>query len=126
MTNLLDLLNPVYLKEDRIGVQVEQGNRLLALQPITVEFDYSAADPVGVELPMEVVVAPGFGQGGEGDGYRSKVFRRSVPTSYTFTVPGAGQYLVMIREISHNRWWGRLVIEVGGDQFSRVLSTGRG
>jgi hypothetical protein len=38
----------------------------------------------------------------------------------SFRPRGAGRYLVLLREQSHNRWQGRLEVEVTGEQFDDV------
>jgi hypothetical protein len=43
----------------------------------------------------------------------------------TFTVPGAGQYLVTLRERFHNRWQGRLTITVEGDGYGETIERSR-
>jgi len=37
-----------------------------------------------------------------------------------FTPQGEGDWLVLIREIGHNRWQGRLVITIEGDPTARI------
>ena len=117
----IDIISPVYVGEDKISITVaEESKPLLALRPITVNIDYSGAGTDGITLPLRFIVQPGFGEGGPAGGYIEKIFRRDKPTSYTFTPIGAGDYLILIKETGHNRWQGRLVVTVGGDQFSTV------
>ena len=122
MTEMSDMISPAYVGEDRLGVEVDSLTRPYALQPLTVNFDYSQADPVGVRLPIEVVVQPPTT---DGSGYLRRVFRRVVPPSFTFVPIAAGPHLILIREVGHNRWLGRLVVSVVGDRMSEVSSAAR-
>lgn len=121
MSETQDLVSPAFVGDDRIVLEVDQNSFLagnLAVErPITVQFDYSAADPEGVELPMILEIQPEFG---DGDAYRRIVFTRFVPPSFTFKVLGAGKYLILLKERFHNLWQGRLSIEVTGDPFSDI------
>lgn len=118
MTALIDIISPDYLDEKRIKVSVDPDcEPLMAFKRIIVNFNYDATYPEGVILPLILTVQPGSG-GGVANGYRRKVFRRVVPSSYTFVVPGAGKYLVLLKEEAHNYWQGRLIITVGGDPVS--------
>ena len=76
-------------------------------------------------MPLEVIVQPENAEVAAAGGYRRKVFKRHAPTSYTFTVPSAGDYLIVIRELAHNQWRGKKTITVGGDQLSTASSRAR-
>jgi len=118
MPATLDILSPTYVKADRITLTVDEGSEpLQPFKPITINIDYGDADPSGIACPIETILQPGGSKGGAAYGYRYKVHRRTPPDSWTFTVPSAGTYLVLVREIHHNRWQGRLVITVEGDAF---------
>jgi len=124
--NILQMLSPGYVGEERITIQVAETSKpLLTSKTITLEFDYGDSEPADIAIPLELIIQPGFGSGGNGSGYTRKVFRRNAPTSFTFRLPGAGTYLASISEQFHNRWWGRLLFTVGGDQFSQVELGGR-
>lgn len=123
MTNnaAISRISPTYVGEDRIIVTLNSSSLSpLARQPVTLDIDYDNADPEGIILPIEIIVQPAFGSGGEGGGYIRKIFRRSAPTSFSFTPIGAGKYLIIVREIAHNFWQGRIVITVSGDDFFDV------
>jgi hypothetical protein len=91
-----------------------------ANQAFSVGFDYSKAGKYGVVLPLEIIVQPCFGPGGVGSGYRRVVFRRIVPDSYMLKLPSAGLYLIVLREMFHNQWFGRLEVEAAGDIVTHV------
>lgn len=122
MPATLDMLSPTYVQADRFVLTLhEASDPPLAFRPITINVDYSAADPGGINFPLELLVQPGGEQGGSARGYVRRVYRRHAPTTVTFTAPGAGLYFVLLREIHHNRWQGRLVLEVGGDAFGETI-----
>src|SRR5688500_4629797 len=94
---------------------------LTAGRVVTLNFNYARTRPAGVVKPLKLQVQPAFG---DGSGYFEVVFDLFVPNSYAFQVDGAGQYLVVIKEVGHNLWQGRIVLDVAGDQFQDVR-TGR-
>ena len=121
MSEILDLISPPTVGSDQIVISVDPVSLpLLAARVITLNFNYQTTFPAFVSLPMILQVQPAFGRGA---GYFEKVFRRRVPNSFAFTVPGAGQYLVLLRECGHNFWQGRLLLDVAGEQFSQIQST---
>jgi hypothetical protein len=115
---MIDSISPIYVGSDKIVVTLDENSSRLAFSPVTVNFDYSAALPADIVLPLEVVVQPAFSPGGDGGGFRSKTFRKNRPTSYTFNPPAAGTYLIVIRELFHNQWQGRFEVVIAGDEFS--------
>ncbi len=126
MAALIDIISPMYLGETRIRVSVNPScEPLMAFRPVTVDFNYDATKPGGIALPLVLVVQPALSEVAAAGGYRRKVFKRHPPVSYTFTVPSAGDYLIMIREFAHNQWRGQKVITVGGDQLSTASSRTR-
>jgi hypothetical protein len=121
VTTNLDLISPTYIGQDKIGITIDPASLpVLSGGIITLAFDYSDALPEGVVLPLKLIVQPAFG---DGTGYFEKTFRRSVPTSYAFTVLGAGRYLAVLKELGHNSWQGRLLIDVAGEKFSQIQSS---
>ncbi len=121
---VIDYISPSYIEKEMFSVSLDSHDIVLyPNQPITVFFDYSSAGDPGAELPIELIVQPMFGDGGPAYGYFSKIFRRDIPAQYTFTVPSAGLYLVVLRECFHNRFVGRLEIEAVGDSFAQVRLT---
>lgn len=121
MSTNLELISPPTIGSDQIVLSVDPVSRpLLESRVISINFDYSDTFPAFVVLPLILQVQPAFGRG---VGYFTKVFRRVVPNSFAFTVPGAGRYLVLLRECGHNYWQGRLLIDVAGEEFSQIQST---
>jgi len=127
MTAILDIMSPTYIGEKKLTVEVDPASELLTNRPITINFGYDNAIVSNfnhsVNLPLQLIVQPGFGEGGTGNGFISKTFRQSRPSSYTFSVPSSGNYLVTLREMYHNRWFGSLTISVTGDEFSRLVTS---
>lgn len=119
MSETQDRVSPAFVGEDKIKIIIDEDSfragQLVANHTITARFDYSDADPEGVELPITVELQPGFG---DGTAYRRVVFSRFVPTTFAFKVTGAGKYFILIRERFHNNWQGRIDIEVEGDPFN--------
>lgn len=125
MPATLDILSPTYVKADKIALSLAPDSEpLLPYVPITILVEYSAADPIGVSLPLIFVVQPS-GTGGEPGGYKRVVYSNTHPASLTFTVPGAGAYLVTLTELFHNRWQGRLTITVEGDGYGETIVRSR-
>lgn len=119
MPALIDTVSPNYLGEARIGVSVNSAcEPLMTFKRVIMDFEYGDASPEGVVLPLELIVQPAFGGGGVANGYRRVVYRKTAPESASFTVPSAGDYLILLREMAHNQWHGKLVITVGGDPVS--------
>jgi hypothetical protein len=118
MTAIIDIISPVEMGEQRISVTLDETSKpLLAFKPITINFDYSNASPEGIVLPLEIEVQPDAKHIAQAGGYRTKIYRTIAPESYTFTVPSAGDYLVVLREIYHMQWYGKLLLEVDGDRL---------
>lgn len=121
MSEMSEMISPIYVGEDRFGVEVETPNPS-ALQPLTVIFDYSGAGDIWVRLPIEIIVQPAAR---DASGYVRRTFRRVVPSSFTFVPIASGEHLVLIREVGHNRWLGRALVDVAGDKASEVSIAAR-
>jgi hypothetical protein len=121
MTEIIDTISPVYIGEDKFTLTIDEASKpLLSYKPLSINIDYSEADPEGVVLPIIIVVQPAFG---DGTGYIKKTFSRSAPSTFSFFASaGAGDYLILVREYGHNQWQGRLVITVGGDDIASLIT----
>lgn len=125
MPATIDILSPTYVPADKIRLSLLEGiEPLLPYVPITVLVNYTGADPQGISLPLVFTVQPG-GTGGVTGGYRRVVYSRFSPSALTFTVPRSGTYLVTLAELFHNRWQGRLTIEVAGDGYGETIVRSR-
>lgn len=108
---LLEEISPETIGEDRIDLQLDDGNlQPRAGQTIVVNIDYSRCAPDGIRLPLELVV-----QTPSVTGIVQRFFTRTRPTSISFRAREGGAYLVMVREVAHNRWFGRLGVQVAGE-----------
>lgn len=108
---LLEEISPETIGEDRIDLRLDDGNLSpRAGQIITVNIDYSRCAPDGTRLPIELVV-----QAPSPLGFVQRTFTRTRPTSITFRAREGGGHLVMVRELAHNRWFGRLRIAIAGE-----------
>lgn len=113
---LLETLSPDYIGEDRITIGVNSLSQpVRAGKVVILDIDYTAAGIEGISLPLDLLVQPAFGDGGEVGGFVWKSFTRSKPYQIVWRPTLAGQYLVLLRERYHNKWQGRLLVTVGGD-----------
>jgi len=117
MSSILDTIAPVYIGRDMITITPDPSSVLIVGGVITLNFDYSATKPNGVVKPLKLHIQPAFGNGAE---YREELFDIFVPDQFAFQVRSAGQYLVLLRELAHNQWQGRLLIDVAGDPFAFI------
>lgn len=115
-----DRFDPDNIGEDRIIVSLDSGQQApLAGRPVSVSFDYARADAAGgVQGTVVVAVQPALG---DGEHYQSEIFT-APPVAFTFVPRHAGPHLLTIRESAHNRWQGRLLIEVGGGELKPLRS----
>lgn len=112
----IDQLSPATIGEDKIALSLDAStNPATALRAVQVNVDYSAAGEAGIALPLDLIV-----QGPTEDGYIERTFRRFKPSTISFVPLAAGEHLVLLREQAHNRWVGRLRINVVGDPFQKV------
>lgn len=118
MADILDLISPTNVGSDQISITLEEGVSPVQNKAFTIFFDYSQAQDLGgLVLPIELIVQP---LNLDLDAYFKKVFRRSFPSSFSFSLPGAGDYLIVMRECFHNKFQGRLVITLSGDEFTKA------
>lgn len=112
----IDEISPAYVGDDRISLTLDPSSTPRSLVPIQVNVSYAAAEPEGIELPLELLIS------GDNTHVRS-VFRQAAPTSVVFVPEGAGPHLVLLRELAHNRYVGRLVIDVAGDALQTTAAS---
>ncbi len=111
---LLDDLSPSYVGEDRLDVRLDASQETVrALQPTLFTVDYSRALPEGVMLPLVLEV-----QGPSAGSYQRRIYTR-VPKSVVVTFREGGAHLVILKEVAHNRWHGKLRVQVEGDALER-------
>lgn len=111
----IDEIAPAYIGEDRIRLTLDEDLRHpRAHALVVVHVDYVETMPQSVVLPLEVTVTRPNGQF-----LLRRVERRRAPATVAFTPREGGAFLVRVAEIGHNRWWGRLRVDVAGDTSVR-------
>jgi hypothetical protein len=108
----LDDLSPRYLGEDRIGLKLAAGQNPIAGRAVSILIDYTALAPYQAELPLEMVV-----QASAPESYQRRVFSRLRPTALMIVPREGGTHSVVLREIGHNRWWGKLRVSMQGEKL---------
>ena len=112
MADRLDEICPPYVADSLIALQLSSDTlEPRAFGVVDVLFDFSACDVNGgIVLPLELLVtAP------SPENFRRVFFRHQPPALFTFRPQEAGRHLVRIAEVFHNRAWGALLINVGGE-----------
>ena len=109
----IDQISPPYVGADMIALKLSKPDIApLAWQPIQVEVDYTATKPTGVVLPMELVL-----QGPDPEDHKRRLITRAAPESFVLVPEVKGPHFILFRELGHNRWQGRLLIEVEGEDL---------
>jgi len=124
-TTTIDKISPFDLGEDKFDLELNSSSQTLAGLPVWIDIGYTQVPQSGLVFPLELIVQPAFGDGGVEGGYIREKYTRTAPSSYMFIPPSAGRYLIVLKELFHNRWQGRLVVTVSGDEFSRVDTLAR-
>lgn len=111
---LIDEISPPYVGEDKLVLSLaDPAIALLAFVSFQVDIDYSGALPSGVKLPLELVFqGPNTGQ------LQRQLFTLSAPSSLLLVPRSRGQHFILLRELYHNRWQGRLLVDVQGDDLN--------
>ncbi len=111
---LIDEISPTYIGEDRFALTLaDHASTVLAFVPFQVDVNYGAALPAGIVLPIELLF-----QAPDGKVIRRTVFTRTPPSSLLLVPRQRGQHSVLLREMFHNRWQGRLFVDVQGDDLN--------
>jgi hypothetical protein len=111
----IDELSPAYVGEERIILKLNEVSIAQVFNTLQIDVDYADCEPEGVILPLDFIV-----QGPSEDSYKERVFRRTAPKSISFQPISSGMHMIILREQAHNRWIGRLFIDVAGDPFEKV------
>lgn len=106
----IDRFSPATVGEDKIKLAVHSETIPKVGFVCEIGIDYSKCLPEGASLPIEVVV-----QGPSEASYRTRTYRSSKPSQFSFTPREVGEHLVLVRELSHNRWLGTVRLTVAGD-----------
>lgn len=106
-----DEISPRYLREDRIDLTLADPDEApSALRSFLVDIDYSRTLPQYVVMPLIFEVI-----GPSTTSYRRKIFSRTPPSSIVVTPQEGGAHRLILREAAHNKWWGKLAVDVAGD-----------
>jgi hypothetical protein len=106
----IDELSPAYVRDKRINLTLDVGARPRANSSVLVSVSYARTLPEGVALPLVLEV-----QGPSHRSYVRRDYTRAAPGSVIFTPQEGGPFVVTLREVGHNRWWGSLNLTVEGE-----------
>jgi len=113
--SLIEEICPEYIGEERIALSVDPSSAPRAFQSVLIAIDYSLCDPEGgAVLPLEMLV-----QGPSPSSFRRLVFSRTKPAEIVITPREGGRHLVVLREMAHNRFHGKVAFDVAGEQLTR-------
>lgn len=108
----LDELAPLEVGSESLGLSLADPTATLqAFRAININVDYSGAGDDGVQFPLELRIT-----GPSPSSFEQHFFRRTAPSQLSFTPKEGGPYLVLLREVAHNRRKGKLVLEVAGER----------
>jgi len=112
MSRTLDELAPMTVGATALTLSLADAvTTPLAFRAVDISVDYTGAGSDGVALPLEMIVT-----GPSAQSFYRHVFRRSVPSTITFTPREGGEFHVLLREVGHNRLRGKLRVAVAGDR----------
>lgn len=114
--SLIEDICPEYIGEQRIVLSFDQTTVIpRAFQALIIQVDYSACDPEGgAVLPLEMLV-----QGPSQSSFRQRIIQRTRPAELIVTPREGGPHLVVLREMAHNRFHGKIAFDVAGEQLTR-------
>lgn len=109
---ILDDLAPMLVGSESLALTYTDASaERRAFYPVDLDVDYAGAGDDGVRLPLELLV-----QGPSSTSFYRHIFSRFVPSQVSFAPKEGGQFLVLLREVGHNRLLGRIVVEIEGEQ----------
>jgi hypothetical protein len=108
----IDELSPAYVRDKRFDLAVELGAKVAAGRPLLLTVSYKRALPEGVMLPLVLEV-----QGPSAQSYVRREYTKAAPSAIIFTPQEGGPFVVTLREVAHNRWWGSLNLTVEGEML---------
>jgi hypothetical protein len=111
---IIEEISPATIGEDTIVLSLDPTTLTpRALNAVLINVDYSACAPNGVVLPLELLI-----QAPSASNCRRHVYRRKVPSALSFIPKEGGLHGVVLREIGHHRWLGKLRVFVAGDSLN--------
>jgi len=121
MTSRIDELSPDFVGGANIKLTLSDPlARLVAFTGVAIAVDYSDTDDLGgIQMPLELIVSspsPGLFQRQNIGLVRDGISQQTPPGSVSFVPREGGQFLVLLREVGHNRAYGTLTLTVEGTQ----------
>jgi hypothetical protein len=117
MSAIGDALSPSTYGEDRIDLTLSPETPTpIALSPVIILVAYDRADPEGICLPLELTITGPSGRGT----FQRRFFRRVKPLEISFRPTEGGPTLIRLAELFHNRYIGRLVLDIAGNPLDRL------
>jgi hypothetical protein len=111
VASTVDLICPPEIGEQRIKLNLKHpDSKILAHIAFPVTIDWSRTLPVGLSLPLEVIV-----QGPVAGQRERRLYRTTIPDLIMVTPKSGGRHLLLVRELYHNRWQGQLFFDAEGD-----------
>lgn len=109
----LDEISPRYLREQRLTLTLDASSvRPVAFGSVLIQVSYSRATPGGVVMPLILEI-----EGPSAGSAVRRVYSRAAPASIVWRPVEGGVHMVTLREAAHNRWWGKLRVEVAGESI---------
>lgn len=109
---VVDEVSPAEYGEDRIVLALGPLQTPRQFEAVTLTVDYSACEPEGIVLPLEMTVTSQSGAAT----FQRQVFERIVPSELAFVPREGGPHLVRLFERFHNRWFGAAQFDVIGER----------
>jgi hypothetical protein len=121
-STLQDEICPGYIGTELITISLALPDiEPRSFQYVLLNVDYSATDEIGgIVLPLELMVtAPTISN------FRRTIFDLVATPQLSFQPQEAGEHLIVLREVAHNRVYGKLLIQVAGEKADPLLAVPR-
>ena len=112
---VVDEISPASYGEDRLVLTLAPGQTPRQFEAVLVDVDYSACEPAGVVLPLELTLMQESGAAT----FQRQVFERVAPSQLAVVPREGGRCLVRLAEKHHNRWFGAVEFDVAGELVVR-------
>ncbi len=108
----IDEISPNYVGEDKITLSLhDPQSQLLANVPFQIDINYDGASGAGIMLPLELIVNDSGGKESR------KTFTRTKPSSLLLKLSTRGPHSILLKELYHNRWQGRIIVTLQGEDL---------
>lgn len=109
----IDEISPRYLREQRITLTLDASVvRPTAFGSVLIQVSYAKATPGGVVLPLVFEI-----RGPSEASTVRRVYSRTAPASIVWRPTDGGVHMITLREVAHNRLWGKLRVDVAGESI---------